>query len=140
LARRASTLDPVVADLRAEIAARLPGLPSMPEHEGERRQARRVPVDADARLRVQDLTVRGRIQDVGSGGLFLRADILVEIGEAGTVMLHPGDVGVPVRVAWLRAKMDALGPGLGLAFDMSDAENESRALKFLLRVLDRTPE
>ena len=144
MARRANTLDPLLAELRAEVAQRLRGAPQLPSRDAERRRLPRMRSDHVARVRIGDLSVRGKIADVGSGGVFVRTDLLVEVGEKGTlelldesskVLCEP----VPVRVTWIRSSMHPLGVGLGLSFDTKDLDNERRAIELVLAALTSSP-
>lgn len=135
MARRSSTLDPILAELRAEVAHRLPHQPALPARDIDRRRMPRVPVDREASLRVGDLRLPGRVLDVGAGGVFLRTDLLVEVGERGQLETE-GAAAVAVRVVWLRGAAHTLGPGLGLAFDARDPNGERAALELVLALLD----
>ena len=141
MARRARSVDPVLGDLRGELAARLPGAPVLPARDGERRRAPRVVVDTPAVLRSGDLGIHGRIQDLASGGVFFATCLLIEADERGVVSLDLGEgvatEAIAVRVAWVRHKAHPLGSGLGLAFDIRDVASERRALELLLTLLDR---
>lgn len=96
-----------------------------------------------ARVRIGDLAVRGKIVDIGSGGVFVRTDLLVEVGEKATLELldEGGKViceAVPVRVTWIRSAMHPLGVGLGLSFDIKHPDNERRAIELVLAALTST--
>jgi hypothetical protein len=141
LARRARNTDPALADLHAEIEERIPPAPLIPPRD-EKRSAPRMAVDHAARLASADLVLEGRVVDVGQGGVFLATNLLIEVGERGTLKLvqdgEPSAAGVPVRVVWLRGASHPHGPGMGLAFEIPDKVIERRALELLLEVLDES--
>lgn len=114
---------------------RLPHRPQVPARDIDRRRAPRVIVDREARFRVGDLVLNGRVLDIGVGGIFLRSDLLVEIGERGLVEVE-GLQPVGARVVWIRGASHALGPGLGMAFEAKDPSGERRALELVLGLLD----
>jgi hypothetical protein len=81
----------------------------------ERRRTPRAHVLHEARLRAGDLTLAGTIHDAGGGGVFLATNLLIEVGERGTLLTH--GLEVAVQVVWLRGNAHASGPGMGLVFD-----------------------
>lgn len=135
VARRPATIDPLLQELRAEIAHRLRLLPAPPSRDFERRRSPRVEVNRPARFRVGDLLLHGQVRDVGMSGLFLRSDLLVEIGERGQVEVD-GLAPVPGRVVWIRPPSHALGSGFGISFELRDASKERRILELILALLD----
>jgi Tfp pilus assembly protein PilZ len=68
-----------------------------------------------------DLTLPGTLQNVGTGGVFLATQLLIEIGEEGVLTLDPTDgepgASVAVRVVWIRYSNHLDGPGMGLRFE-----------------------
>jgi Tfp pilus assembly protein PilZ len=143
LARRRSTLDPILSDLRTQITSRLLGAPPVP-YDAEKRKNPRLRVNHPARIRIDDLIVRGQIQDVGAGGMFVRTDVLVEVGEKGAISLvHENGVliseEVPVRVIWTCNGVHPNGAGLGLAFEVRDPALEKKALELVLAVVSESP-
>jgi hypothetical protein len=130
LARGARNTDPALSDLREEIE--------------EKRTTPRAAVDHAAQLASADLILNGRVVDVGQGGVFLATNLLIEIGEQGTLTLMDGEVpvgaGVPVKVIWLRGASHPQGPGMGLAFEIpvADKVTERRSLELMLEVLDKS--
>ncbi len=138
MARRAGTLDPVLAELRAELLHRMAAAPVMPSRDLDRRRVPRVRVDHTARMRVGDTLITGQILDVGVGGIFLQTLLLIETGERCTLELDD-HVPVPARVAWIRGPSHPLGPGLGLAFELRDGRAERAALELVLTALDSVP-
>lgn len=144
MARRANTLDSVLTQLRAEVARRLRGAPQLPERDGDRRLVPRSIVEHVARVKIGDLVIRGTIADVGSGGVFLMTQVVVEQGETGSLSLLGPDgtrlcEEVAIRVAWTRSSMHPRGTGLGLAFDTHEATNERRAIELVLAALTASP-
>jgi hypothetical protein len=135
VARRAGTLDPVLAELRSELRDRLPAMPAMPQRDIDRRRHVRVQVDRTALLRVGVLSVRGEVLEVGAGGLFLHSRVLVESGEHGQIEVD-GIEPVAVRVAWTRGSTHPLGQGIGVAFQLRDVKEERHALELVLALLD----
>ena len=81
----------------------------------ERRRTARTLVELPAQLRAGDLTLSGVVRDVSSGGAFLSTNLLIEIGEHGTLIVD--DLEIAVQVVWLRGNAHASGPGMGLLFD-----------------------
>jgi len=137
VARRAGTLDPVLAELRLELRDRLPAMPAIPQRDIDRRKQARVEVARPATLRVGMLSVPGIAYDVGAGGLFLRSHVLVETGERGQIEVTGVDP-VAVRITWVRGAAHPLGPGIGMAFEVRDAKEERRALELVLALLDES--
>jgi hypothetical protein len=135
VARRVGTLDPVLADLRAEVLHRLPSAPAVAQRDIDRRRVPRVRINRPALLRVGVLGVEGRVLDIGVGGVFLSCSLLVESNERGTLEA-PGVEPVAARVAWLRGPSHPSGPGIGLAFELRDPKEERRALELVLALLD----
>jgi hypothetical protein len=135
VASRVGTLDPVLDELRAELRRRLPAAPALPQRDIDRRRAPRVAVAAGILLRVGVLGVEGIVEDVGEGGLFMKSDLLVENSERGYVELI-GTEPVNVRVAWIRGPSHPLGQGIGLAFETKSPDDEERALRLVLTLLD----
>jgi hypothetical protein len=133
------TLDPMLADLRAEVQHRLPPSPTLPARDIDRRKVRRIALAHPAVLRIGVLTIPGQVVDVGAGGVFMACSLLVEINERGTLEL-PGLEPTPVRVVWIRGSGHMSGPGAGLAFDSRDAKDERRALELVLALLDGADE
>jgi hypothetical protein len=133
--RRARTLDPVLAELRARLRAHLPGVPAMPPRDLDRRRQPRGTVARTVEVRVNDLRLPGVVHDVGAGGLFVRTFILVEEGELGVVQRGDGPP-VPVVVAWTRGAGHPMGMGMGLAFGNASAIDERTSLELVLRLLD----
>jgi hypothetical protein len=141
LARRANTLDPILAELRAQIGLRLRDTRVIPPRDAERRRTPRQRSQRSVRLRVGDLSVRGTIYDVAVGGVFLKTDLLLEVGERGTLaLLHENGVligeEVPVRVIWISSIAQPSGAGIGLAFELKDPAGERRALEMVLDALE----
>jgi hypothetical protein len=89
------------------------------ESRDERRQSRRLLSQRTATLRAGELTLPGEIRDCSAGGVFFATQLLIEIGERGSLTL--GDVEISVQVVWLRGNAHEEGPGMGLCFD-DDAE------------------
>jgi hypothetical protein len=135
LARRLGTLDPVLAELRAEVLHRLPMGKVVPQRDLDRRRVPRGRIDHPAILRVGVLGVEGRVLDVGVGGVFFRSDLLVESGERGMLEVA-GAEPAKVRVAWIRGPAHPAGPGIGMAFELRDPKDERRALESVLALLD----
>jgi Tfp pilus assembly protein PilZ len=134
----------VLTQLRAEMAQRLRGAPQLPERDGERRRVPRSIAEHVARVRIGDLVLRGTIADVGSGGVFLMTQVVVEVGESGALTLLGPDEkrlceDVGFRVAWTRSSMHPRGTGLGLAFEVHDPVNERRAIELVLAALSASP-
>ena len=127
------TLDPVLAELRAEVLHRLPSAPAVPQRDIDRRRVPRVRLDRPAVLRVGVLGVEGRVIDIGVGGVFLACKLLVESNER---LEAPGADPVAARVAWIRGPSHPSGPGIGLAFELRDPKEEQRALELVLALLD----
>lgn len=139
MARRARTIDPQLDELRRELAQRLKARPTIPHRDGDRRSGPRTGAGAPAFMRAGDLTVIGHIGDIGLGGVFLASKVLIEPGERGSLLLDRPDsttAAVPVRVVWIRGKAHPRGPGMGLAFELTDPITERRAVELLLAVLD----
>jgi hypothetical protein len=135
VARRAGTLDPLLAELRAELLHRMAAAPVMPSRDLDRRRVPRVCVDFPARMRVADTVIGGQILDVGVGGVFLQTRLLIEIGERCRLEVD-GLTPVTARVAWIRGPSHPLGPGLGLSFELRDARSEQATLELVLAALD----
>jgi Tfp pilus assembly protein PilZ len=122
---------------------RLPGGdPLVPDRDQDRRQGQRVTSSRQARLRCGDLTLYGDVADVGSGGVFLATNLLIEVGEQGLLTLEPppGErprptEGATVRVVWTRPYTHPLGAGIGLKFEMNDKPSERRALEMVIELL-----
>ena len=88
-----------------------------------------------ARLEVNELTIDGVITDIASGAVFLKADVLVEAGERGT--LSVGKVtAIPVRASFSRTASADEEAGMVLAFEPFDAESELRVLETLLALTE----
>ena len=122
MARRAPTVDPLLAKLRSEVSARLTRNP-------------RIRAKRRARLVVDELAIEGVIRDVASGGVFVRSDVLVEAGERG--LLFVGKVtGLPVRVSFSRAESSDEDAGMILAFEPQDSETELRILDLVLDLIE----
>lgn len=98
---------------------------------GERRRTPRTHVEVPARLRAGDLVLDGVIHDASDGGVFLSTQLLIEVGEHGTLVID--DLEMPVQVVWLRGNSHASGPGMGLLFADAD-ELLARVLQKLLPV------
>jgi hypothetical protein len=130
-ARRAGTPDAILAQLRQELRQRLHPDPGVPDV--DRRLAPRTMTLVLATLRFGDLMVVGDVANVSAGGLFLRAPVLVEVGERGLVTL--GHRSAPVRVAWQRGASHPDGPGLGLTFAWETPREERAALELALAIL-----
>jgi len=94
----------------------------------DRRRSRRQPLACAAVLRAGDLTLSGELRDVSADGAFLGTQLLIEIGERGT--LEVGGATIDVEVVWLRGMSHTDGPGMGLAFaeDAAARERLERAL------------
>jgi hypothetical protein len=135
VARRVGTLDPVLAELRSELRARLPARPAVAKRDIDRRRHVRVVVSRPAVLRVGVLSVGGTVLEVGAGGLFLASHVLVEVGEHGQIELE-GHAPVRVRISWTRGQTHPLGQGLGMAFELRDVKEERRALELVLAILE----
>ena len=140
MARRAPTIDPVVTQLRREVENRLAARSTAAAPvDGERRRSGRLRVQVIARLVIGELALTGSIEELGSGGLFFRSDVLLEPGEHGLFSVDETQVPLPVRVAWNRSSLHAQGPGVGLAFEAPDAQTEHRVLALILALLDADP-
>jgi hypothetical protein len=142
LARR-NTIDPILTDLRTQVMNRLRGLPPLPPRDqtGDRPMRPRIRQGREVLIRTPgDLTVRGVIEDVGSAGLFVRCELLAEVGERAWISLVD-DAGtitdeVPARVMWTRHLASIGGVGMGLAFEVKDPTTERRAIELVLAALE----
>jgi Tfp pilus assembly protein PilZ len=135
LARRAGTLDPVLAELRAELLHRLPAAAVVPARDIEQRRNVRAAVKRHAKLRVADLVTDGEIHDVGSGGVFFHTNVLVEAGER-CILEVDGVTPVAGRVVWQRSMTERHVAGIGIAFEIKDHRSERAALELVLSLLD----
>jgi len=131
---RVETLDPVLAELRAVVRARLPSAPSISPRDIDRRRALRLAISRTARLQVGILGLEGQALDVGTGGLFLKSDVLVETGERGVITVGDSPP-AKVRVAWIRGPSHPLGQGIGLAFEHGSPAEEQRSLELVLALM-----
>jgi hypothetical protein len=84
----------------------------------ERRRSPRLSVEVAARQRAGYLTLDGVIRDASGGGVFLATQLLIEVGERGTLLID--DLEIPVQVVWLRGNAHDSGPGMGLLFEQAD--------------------
>jgi hypothetical protein len=142
LARR-NTIDPILADLRSQVVSRLRGLPPLPPRDqtGDRPARARVRPGREVQIRTPgDLKLRGRIEDVGTAGLFVRCGLLAEVGErAWVALIHddgsPGDE-VAARIMWTRHLCGIGGVGMGLAFEVKDPTSERRAIELVLGAIE----
>jgi len=142
LARR-NTIDPILTDLRTQVMIRLRGLPPLPPRDqtGDRPMRARIRAGRQVRIRTPgDLSLVGHIEDVGTAGLFVRCELLAEVGERAWVALvaDDGTVGeeVPARVMWTRHLASIGGVGMGLAFEVKDPAGERRAIELVLGALE----
>lgn len=142
LARR-NTIDPILSDLRAQVMNRLRGLPPLPPRDqtGDRPMRPRIRAGRVVKIRTAgDLTVTGHIEDVGTAGLFVRCELLAEVGERAWIALVRDDGSVSdevaARVMWTRHLGSIGGVGMGLAFEVKDPAAERRAIEVVLGALD----
>lgn len=107
----------------------------MTDHRREARTA------LQARFSARDATGAGTLtftsEDLSSGGVFLRSDLLLEQGEPLALQfeLPPvGEVKVQARVAWVRRFPQAgEAPGMGVEFLALGEEQKQALLRFLAR-------
>ena len=88
-----------------------------------------------ARLVVNELTIDGTIRDVAPGGVFLKAQVLVEAGERGVLAVGKS-TGLPVRVSFSRAPSIDEEGGMVIAFEPGDAATELRILDMVLDLIE----
>jgi hypothetical protein len=134
VARRAGTLDTSLQQLRQELGEELDAHCHVNDsRDVDRRHAPRAVCQRDATIRIGVLQVRGNLTNMSAGGAFLRVDVLVEVGEQGSITV--GERSAEVRVAWLRGAGHPEGPGMGLTFTMGDRREEIEAVELALAVL-----
>lgn len=85
---------------------------------GERRKTgARVPVEVDARLELDEITLQGTARDIGLGGVFFATSAPIAAGLRGALARRGSKDMVPVRVSWSRRAGDEGPAGLGLEFE-----------------------
>lgn len=137
MARRAPTIDPVLAQLRREVEARLGARGATePASLPDRRRSGRRKIAQPVFFESGDLSLVGTAEEISSGGLFLASEVVLEVGERGLLRFDPDNAPVPVRVVWSRGTLQRRG--FAVAFEPPDAATEMRLLQQVLELLDRT--
>ena len=86
---------------------------------------------------IGDLIVPASIVRAGPGGVKVDALVLVEEGECGFLLLDGLAVAIPVRVTRSRTQSARHHAGMTLAFEARDELSLQRAIRALLRRLNR---
>jgi hypothetical protein len=81
-----------------------------------RKTGARVPVEVEARLELDEITLTGTARDIGLGGVFFATNAPIAPGVCGALARAGSRETVAVRVSWSRKGGDDGPAGLGLEF------------------------
>lgn len=123
---------------RAAIERRIMTLVGHTPPKEERRRAMRLPCSMSVRVRSKEQSVRGKVRDIGAGGVFVETDAdfivgtVVELEVRGTGTDEHG-LRVRGQVAW---SADGSDRGVGVCFNqLPSTAHERRIRRFVIELL-----
>ncbi len=124
---------------RAAIERRIMELVGESPPRNERREAMRLPCSMSVKVRSKEQSVRGRVRDIGAGGVFVETEADFIVGTVVELEVRGGGTdehGLRVRgeVAWSAA--DGGDKGVGVCFNqLPSTAHERRIRRFVIELL-----
>jgi len=123
---------------RVAIERRIMELVGDPAPDADRRQGMRLSCILQVKLRTKEQSVRGRVTDIGHGGVFVATDAELEVGTSVELEVRSegsDEHGLRVRgqIAW-RHQGDERGVGISFT-ERPTAAHERRLRRFVLELL-----